>query len=461
MKNWRMALLIVFLTLFSMAVVHVAIANSPGGSFLFIHDRTNRYMDWFNTVVASCSSTSYTENSNIYTPILLAIIRGLHRCDGLGDGAFGLRENEDGATFITGLGILIVSFILCRRIAAEITIFKNRPIVIGALSMAWPPLAFAIDRMNTILLAYVFVLLITFYAARISRNQTDKLIFKKNSLIIVAWDISIGIVLTSIKPYLVIPVLAWMLVRRDLRVKWRALEVCLFGAGYYLLNIMPFELGYYAGTIMSWLNGFKTFSSLSSGDLSNIWNMNYYSLSLANQASLLPYPNFNRFLQQDMLPSSKVALAVYAGYVIQIVLAIYMSYIATMAVLNRRIFHNPRPTNNLSNTSHNPERAVNTEGYQFARILFLISVFGAFSLFSPSWGLYVGILWYPIILVGLCLASKRIYVLTVSCVIASFVLSALPSLVLNAALLPTSFMYAAMAFSSATIASTLSPNAPT
>lgn len=167
----------------------------------FVFDVNDTFMDWFNTAYWAHRGGAYEVWNSIYAPIsfVLTGLLGDPRC--YENSPFDARDCDT-----IGIAVLLLTYVTCVAVSAlafyrnDRTTWVMRSIGIGLGG----PMLFALERGNTIMLAYIaFVLL---YGGFLKRGSSIALA---------------AAFLINMKSYLLLPVLGLATQRR-----WRLLELC-------------------------------------------------------------------------------------------------------------------------------------------------------------------------------------------------------------------------------------------
>ena len=363
-------------------------------------------MDWFHTVAASCQKNTFTENHNVYPPALLGAIRLFSNCSSLSQEAFANRNQNISSTTSACMLFVAANYIVANRIGWRVCRNQKQAITVGLIAACWPPLVFGIDRLNTILAIYA-ILMAAICASLEMRNLVQSEQGRLRIISLVAYDLCLSLVLTIIKPYMALPCAAWMLARKEINVYWRICELAAFLSLYMCANQLVFSAGIFSGDIWTWIDALRSFGSITDSSLSNIWNMNHYSLSVVSQEMVKNGASHTDFLSSATNPETLGIVSMVVFGFAQFGVSLYLVYcsvslIKPIAPLAQDQEYSPG--RNRPSCRTRPRLAMT---YQTRRLAFLILVFASLSIFNPKWGMYSGVIWLPVIVLGYCYGEKR------------------------------------------------------
>ena len=416
--------------------IMLAYINRSNGAVSLIFDKSDIYMDLVNTIFDSCRPDAYTSLGNIYPPALMSLLRFIFTsaCNESLATAKQLRTEILGALMFIHFMLIFLSGIMLGGITW--TLRKNRIITCVAAIMGsiWPPLVFGIDRMNLILVPYFILLLSVLVSLSLTRQDKEKLAIW-NTLIY--WTILLAVI---VKPYFI---LAYGLIFTSdfLRCRTSASARCIlalkFGLGFLiiiLINMQPFIAGTYAGSVISWLNNLFNFQGIVSSNASNIWNMNYYSLSTFAASKLFPAANMPEFLNQPVIGNNLLILVI--GLSIQLIFTILM--LSCLAKLMRITY--------LKQAIHEASIGIMAEFSILTMSLVIIS-----SLFT-SFGYYSGIFWVILATNALCFGNRaECTIISILSLLFMALSSSSTSIWASSSIPASACLYVLMAFSASTI----------
>jgi len=217
----------------------------------------------------------------------------------------------------------------------------------------------------------------------------------------------------------------------------RCILVLKYGLGLViilLINMQPFIAGTYDGGIESWLNNLLNFQGITSSNASNIWNMNYYSLSTFAASKLVPASNMPEFLNQPVIGNDLLILVI--GLTIQLVFTILM--FSCLAKLIQITY--------LKQTIHEASTGIMAELSILTMSLVIIS-----SLFT-SFGYYSGIFWVILATNALCFGNRaECTIISILSLLFMALSSSSTSIWASSSMLASACLYVLMAFSANTI----------
>ena len=299
-----------------------SLAFADNGNLFVFLNRSDIFMDLYNTLQASRVDTAFTIGGNSYPPILLLCLRLIFFPFASYSDSFQFRDSNPFISFL--LIILLLSLIGALVGTADLGRRAFRPKVsLFLLILFFPPVFIQFDRLNTLIIAFA-VLSFCIVMATCSRSQsfeTGSIIRRYLSELSVCYTFTpsqwllLGFIICSfIKQYFIISAALYILLCPR-RLSRRIFALLLYLASYTLINQLPFWGGYYQGSVLELALNTRGFDNFT--QTSQVYNI--YSLDVLDL-----FPNY--FLTSSNF-SFGLQMQSFWLFLISIILLIFLTYV--------------------------------------------------------------------------------------------------------------------------------------
>lgn len=425
-------------TYFAIGAISIVLAykNRTNGAVSLIFDKSDIYMDLVNTIFDSCRPDAYSSLGNVYPPALMGMLRTVFTpyCnEGLAT-AKQLRTEILGALMLSHIILIFLSGFMLGRITWALRKNRMMACIAAIIGAAWPPLIFGIDRLNLILVPYYILILSVLLSVSPAREGKEKL-STWNTYIF--WTILLAVL---VKPYFIVifgfrfiseckSYRSYISLRSNLTLKYALGILTIF-----LVNIQPFILGLYDGSIATWASNLIRFQGTFSSNPSNLWNMYHYSLSPYEASKLFPAANMPEFLKNPEI-NNNLMISILA-------LGMLFMFTITMSYCLRKLI----TIINLQESKLDANSRIMTE---LSTIVILIIIM---STLASSFGYYTGIFWVILVITVLCLGNRKECGIVVNLSMLFMIISSSnTSMLTSTSIASTTCLYVLVIFSALTI----------
>jgi len=137
----------------SVSCVAIGLKEAKNGSLYGFHDRHDQFMDFFNPVIDSRSPSHYTKKLGVYPPALNTLLNHIGPCHGE-TRQFICRDTNRFRIIGSIAVFLLANTFAIARILKYTSVSWLQAFTAAAILSLAPPMIFAIDRLNLILLPY-------------------------------------------------------------------------------------------------------------------------------------------------------------------------------------------------------------------------------------------------------------------------------------------------------------------